>query len=70
MVEASGHQIRAALSHAISRLSSDAATSPSGAFMQLAATLRFEWFFEEGVPTLGTVEVRAAPPPRTGPRRR
>ena len=67
VVEASGHQIRAALSHAISRLaSSDAASSPSGAFMQLAATLRFEWFFEEGVPTLGTVEVRAAPTAEDG----
>ena len=58
VVDMPGSLLRSALQHGISALSkSDAATSPSGKFLQVSSTLRFEWYFDSGVPTLGSVTV-------------
>ena len=52
----SGSVIKAALAHGISRMAlSDAATSPSGRFLQVSSNVKYEWYFKAGVPTLSTV---------------
>ena len=53
-----GSVLRAALTNGVSRLGGDTgASSPSGRFLQVSATLRFDWFFENGVPKVGSVYV-------------
>ena len=58
VVDMPGSLLRSALQHGISGLSNeDADSSPPGKFLQVSSTLRFQWYFDDGVPALGTVTV-------------
>ena len=58
VVDMPGSLLRSALQHGISGLSNtDADSKPDGKFLQVSSTLRFEWYFDDGVPTLGSVTV-------------
>ena len=58
VVDMPGSLLRSALQHSLSGLSNtDAASKPDGKFLQVSSTLRFEWYFDDGVPTLGSVTV-------------
>ena len=60
VVDMPGSLLRSALQHGISGLSNwraDSTDAPHGKFLQVSSTLRFEWYFDYGVPTLGSVTV-------------
>lgn len=58
-VQVSGAVLRSVLLNSISLLGDASAMSdPNGRFMQASSTLKYEWYFEDGRPTLGAVSVR------------
>ena len=60
VVDMPGSLLRSALQHGISGLSNwraDSTDAPHGKFLQVSSSLRFEWYFDDGVPTLGSVTV-------------
>lgn len=64
-----GSSIRAALAHSISALAPSMLTpSPSGRFLQISSTLRFEWNFDGEAPTLrpDSIAVASQDPYRVG----
>ena len=54
-----GSVVKLALAHGLSHMNlTDAATSPSGRFLQVSSNLKYEWFFKASAPTLSLVYVQ------------